>query len=151
MKRIIPFILSGLLAACSGPPPTPPNESPGQPDLTGEYTRFHTISYVGEEDWDEGEVRDTLSIVDHGGTATFFFALVQTNFHICEMEGTGIRIADRIEAPPEEVEFAGEVDTCRFRIVADGDELRLEDEGNTCRRYYCGVRASIDGVTFSRE
>ncbi len=152
MKPFALVALCGLLSACTGSVPQPPQQGgPAQINLTGEYTSIHTITFLGEKDWEEGEVRDTLSIVEEGDSARFYFGLVQTNFHLCEMQGEGIRTPDGIVAPPEEIEFGGETATCNLRIVADSDTIRLVDEDNICRRYYCGARASIDGVEFPRR
>lgn len=150
MSRIALLIFVVFFSGCTvGAPPFV--EDAGIDDLTGEYTMSHTIMHVGEDGWEESVVRDTLSISLQGDTVSFYFALVQANYHICEMGGTGARTSEGIAAPPELIEFGGEEDVCRLRIVAERDTIRLVDEGNVCRRYYCGARAYIDGVAFPRQ
>lgn len=156
MNRFVPLIALLGLAACAGlasveAPVTAEADDRSGDDLSGEYVRWHTITYLGEKDWEEGEVRDTLAIRQQGTEASFFFALIHTNFHLCEMEGSGVVTADGLIAAPEEITFGGETDTCRLRIAADADTLRLVDEGNVCRRYYCGARGFIDGIAFPRR
>ncbi len=153
MNRIAFLVACAVVSACSGSNPEQ-QQAIGNlqaDDLTGEYTMLHTVMHLGANDWEEAEVRDTLSISQQGDSTSFYLALVQTNYHICEMEGTGTRTSDGITTPPENIEFGGEVDVCRFRLVADADTIRLVDEGNICRRYYCGARAYLDGVAFPRR
>jgi len=152
MKRIALCLVLGFVSACAGgaPESLPVIEEPGMDDLAGEYLNVHTIMHVGETGWEEAVVRDTLSIRQQGDSTAFYFALVQANYHICEMQGTGTRTSDAIAAPPETIEFGGEEDVCLLRIVAEADTIRLVDEGDVCRRYYCGARASINGVAFPR-
>ena len=153
MNRIALILALVLISACSSGRPESQQavKDPVSDDLTGEYTNVHTIMHVGESDWEEATVRDTLSIRQQRDSTAFYFALVQANYHICEMQGTGTRTSDAIAAPPETIEFGGEEDVCLLRIVAETDTIRLVDEGNVCRRYYCGARASIDGIAFPRR
>jgi hypothetical protein len=152
MKRIALCLVLGFVSACAGgaPESLPVIEEPGMDDLAGEYLNIHTIMHVGETGWEEAVVRDTLSIWPRGDSTAFYLALVQTNYHICEMQGMGVQTPEGIATSPELIGFGGEEDVCLLRIVAEADTIRLVDEGDVCRRYYCGARAFINGVAFPR-
>lgn len=141
------LVIMAMLAACSSPAETVVQ----QEDLSGEYVNDHTIMHVGETDWEESMVRDSLSIVQNDGSASFHFMLVQTNYHTCEMQGVGRVDGSTIFVAPEPVDFGGEEATCTLRIEADSNVIRLVDPDNVCRRYYCGARAGIDQTEFPRQ
>ena len=149
MRRLLCTLF--LLAGCAGAAERTPPPALLAGDLTGSYTREHPITHFDGKDWVEATVRDTLALQQGGDTLGFYFMLVHTNFHTCEMEGTAMRDGDGFRAPDEVIDFGGEKSVCRLRLQVSADSLRLGDEDGACRSYYCGARGAIDGITFARH
>ncbi|MDX1438458.1 MAG: hypothetical protein R3284_01010, partial [Rubricoccaceae bacterium] len=62
--RIGSVVVICMVSACASVPVADDSSaSVAQDDLTGAYTNPHTIMHVGETDWEEANVRDTLSVV----------------------------------------------------------------------------------------
>jgi hypothetical protein len=114
--------------------------------LTGTYLWTHTVQELGDEGWFPVDVTDTLRVrpVPRGGVRFAFF-LTANNGHSCEMEGKAYPTAHGLE-------FRQRLEdgVCVLRFHFHDQAVTLEDVDEKCRSEWCGVRGSIDGVTFSR-
>jgi len=108
--------------------------------ISGAYTRDHDIMTV------DGtfSVRDSLHLTLQAGKLHFNFATFFDYGHSCGMEG----IAAKVENYYEYKETLDDGNVCQLRIRVTGSEAKLEDVGNGCRLFYCGMRGYIEGSTF---
>lgn len=118
-------------------------------DLSGNYyiVRDNAIFEGAEAGWVKTKTEDCLSLKKNDdGTFSFKFTLVQTNAHICSMEGKMAftqGVLQYIPNPDDEVDAQ-----CRFSIKEKSSTIELIDPEGACRREYCGMRAGINGTEF---
>lgn len=118
------------------------------PELASAETRCfqhgHPTFYFDPDSGEriEGRVADVLLVREMGDEALFSLEVQAANGHSCHVWGVAGRAADGYRFEKLDEIFAGS-EPCRLRVAVRGATAEVEDLGNRCRRYYCGVRASI--------
>jgi hypothetical protein len=117
------------------------------------YHRPHEIRYFDGQTLHRLSVEDTLRIGNVAGGVKFEIRVSSDHGHTCHMSGTAVAAGDAFEYR-EVLDLAGDPGeapvTCLLRLRIDGGKVRIEDIGRKCRLYYCGVRAALHGLEFSR-
>jgi hypothetical protein len=118
-------------------------------DLSGNYylVRDNAIFEGPETGWVKTKTEDYLSLnKNNDSTFSFKFTLVQTNAHICSIEGKIAftqGVLQYIPNPGDDVDAQ-----CRFSIKEKSSTIELVDPEGAWRREYCGMRAGINGSEF---
>ena len=76
----------------------------------------------------------------------FNLETVGSNFHTCHVEGIALQKNGYFEFNKNNTV---KEESCRIKIWYIANEIDFEDVGYKCKNYYCGARASIQGVSFS--
>lgn len=126
-----------------------PTRAAAPVSIVGEYRQSVDVPMVcDEEDWCHEESEDTLSVTaapDDG--IAIDIAVVRTNGHTCQFEGTLKRDPRASRGTRRWVyrsdgDDEGE-DACELVLEQSGDKVTTRADG--CR-YWCGVRASLDAT-----
>lgn len=133
------LVLAGCGPAVATRPPV--SDKPAEAlELTGIYLTPHTISLYDGVNWVDEPVSDCLSLVHKDeDVLSFRFQLVQTNAHLCYMEGQAVLEDERWVYR----ETLDDGSPCELRIDVSDKVIALEDVEDHCRAYYCGARAYI--------
>src|SRR5690606_31889302 len=145
LVMLIGMALALLIAAGCAPAPVVagpvhagPMVAPPADDLSGGYTRTHTVHVLDADEWTPVEVQDTLARRYDRGRLGVSFTLVFSDAHLCSMEGTALR-EDGAYVLRDTLDLFDGLQVCALRVVASADSITLHDEEGVCRRYYCGA------------
>jgi uncharacterized protein len=122
-------------------------------DISGNYTTTRD-NYIHNPDTGRDEpvkTTDCLTIKKSKGDRIYFsFILVGANGHTCSMDGEAVFKGSAYQSVPERNNPDYPKD-CRINIRIKRNTIQIEDMNGGCKESFCGMRAVIDGVEFSRR
>ena len=122
--------------------------------LNGVYTetRDNAIYEGPEKDWVKTKTTDCFSVKrQKNGQALIDVVLVQANAHLCTFSGLVDVVGNTLIAIPEEAQPRESGPHCQLKIHIEPKQFVFEDKDQTCKPFYCGARASFDGVKITRK
>lgn len=129
------------------------NQAGGAEDITGNYTVDRPNFLFNPEKQKEEAITSTDCLSVKWGRQSgidFSFELIGANGHSCSMSGHAERQGRIWRYQPDPAATDEAERSCRFELTPRRHTLLLSDPNGTCRQYYCGARAGIDGTEFVR-
>jgi uncharacterized protein len=127
--------------------------APKDADIFGNYM-IQRDNYIYNPDKEKNEpekTTDCLTIKKSRGNRIYFsIILVGGNGHTCSMEGEAVFTGSsyRFVSGGSDIEYPKD---CNLQIFIKHGTILLKDPNGGCKGSFCGMRAGIDGLKFSRK
>ena len=124
-----------------------------RPGISSKYLRNHKISYFDGGITHHFAVEDTLEIGNvERNQFRFKIDTFANNGHTCSVEGIASKVGEHFEFhEPLDMSIeatGGKALICVLRFKFSDSRIELEDVDHSCRLYYCGMRAKLNGLVF---
>jgi len=118
-------------------------------DIKGAYARPHDISMFDPVKGvhETSEVNDCLWVEPKGESLAFDLLVMGANAHMCSVSGDAVKAGDVWVFKDK---GTGD-DVCEIHITLTKEAVLLHEQSNSCKVSFCGARASIGELRFSRS
>lgn len=122
--------------------------------MLGNFDVIHPVFIVNNEKKDGFEkvsAHDCLSIskIDNS-TIKFSINSVGANAHLCSISGTAT-LKNGVYLYNKGSDTSDDNATCDLTITNRNNSILINDPENSCKDFSCGMRAGLDGLTFSKN
>lgn len=129
-------------------------EVPSDNTMIGNFDVKHPVFVVNNEKTDGYEkisVHDCLSISKiNSTTIKFNINSVGANAHICSISGTAT-LKNGVYYYDKSSDTTDDDSNCNLTIINRKNLILIRDPDNGCREFSCGMRAGLDGLTYSKN